>query len=194
MITRLIDEARDHVNKATAELRGDEDFVPFLVCRADDRPVFAPIEISEDARDVAANLMTAICAAHRAKEAVFGAVSWTVDPNANADLSIRPSLNPHRMEIVCLAHFGPLGEATYTAKVKRKAGRVLLDDWEAHTASGAPSRFGDAIRLGMEMGRNISAEVADCFKTTLASDKPWRAAWMVADLRTSRQNAAASKN
>jgi hypothetical protein len=153
----LIDDAKSHIESAVTGLRGEDDFMPFLLTRRVDEINYVGIAgMADEYKDDIAAMMFAVIVVDRAQEAVFGCASWFVVAPRNPDGSlppgfdVAPSQHPDRIEVAHLIHVTPDGDALHVAKLHRRNNRVLLGAWEdpAHNAGG---RFGRALHNGLRM-------------------------------------------
>lgn len=180
-MSELMEIARRHVESLVEDLKGDEDFMPFLNILTHDRQiVYAALEMPEgEARDGVADVMMALCAIHRGTEAVFASTVWMVTRKADADgewpdmEGIVPSQHPDRVETVFLASISGarLKGTTYSAPVIREDNTVRLGEWTDSEGVGMTGRFGDAIIAGMKFGEKFPPEMCEYVDAELAADR-----------------------
>jgi hypothetical protein len=163
----LLAHARHHVEELVNDLRGENDFMPFMtVRRRDGQEGYLGMHGMEDeTKDDLAAVMFGMIVTHQAVEAVFASCSWMVAFPKNqeggelkVDL-VRPSEHPDRFEAVMMEHATRDGGACYTAKLHRRDGRVLLGEWDKLDASGGGGRFADAMFAGLRMAAVLPPEM-----------------------------------
>jgi hypothetical protein len=169
-MSNLIEYAQRHVESLVKDLTGNDDFMPFMTIQGRDDPgiVYAGLMMpgDSDGKDSIADTMMAICAAHRAVEAVFVTVSWMVMRNKDDedfdDLPGRLSEHPDRVEAVFIAQRNADGAgSTHSAPVIRENGTVRIGEWTAMEGAGISGRFGDAIHNGMDFGKRLPPEMCE---------------------------------
>lgn len=181
-MSELMEIARRHVESLVEDLKGDEDFMPFLNILTHDRQiVYAGLAMPDSGapRDGVADVMMALCATHRAAEAVFASTVWMVIRKADADgewpdmEGIVPSEHPDRVETVFLASISGarLKGTTYSAPVIRENNTVRLGEWTDSEGVGMTGRFGDAIIAGMKFGEMFPPEMCEYIDAELAADR-----------------------
>lgn len=164
----LLDMARSHVESLVADLEGGDDFMPFMTYNGTARGepstgyVGLAMPDNEERNDIA-DVMIAVLAIYRATEAVFASVSWAVTVMDKAELDnpkVMPSEHPDRVEQVFVLHVAPEGDTFHSATVNRIDNRVVLGDWEVgKQVERAGGRFGDAMHMGIELGKNLPPEM-----------------------------------
>jgi len=159
----LIDNAQAHIEEMVVSLKDDEDFLPFMALRrVEEGTVFVGLMMPDepDRKDAVADTMMALCAIHRTTEVVFASTVWMVE--GPKDMNVAPSQSPDRVEKAFLFHATLDGDAYHTASVLRSYGTVTLGGWEQYSATKTIGRFGDAIHIGMRMGRDIATNPTLC--------------------------------
>jgi len=147
--------AQKHIEELVAGLRGDDDFMPFLITNHDGAEgYFGLAAMAKDTKDDIADLMAAAMAVTRAQEAVFAAVSWVVIQD-DATLNVMPSEHPDRKEAVFLVHVTRDGDTMHTARLHRIDRKVALGAWEEMDGAKMAGRFADALRAGMHLGTKM---------------------------------------
>lgn len=170
----LVEDARRHVESLVEDLEGNDDFMPFMtiVCH-DDKVAYVGLEMpDEEGKGDIADVMAAMTAAYRAKEVVFGSVSWMVKSAKKEGLGMMPSEHPDRVEAVFLLHITGDGDTMHHAEVRREDGTVFLDTWDSFEAdSNVSGRFGTAIHMGMKLSANLPPEMVEYMEANFAVGK-----------------------
>lgn len=180
----LSDIAKRHVDAMMEDLTGDEDFMPFLTIRMhDDGIAYVGMAMpdGDEARNWLADVMMALCAVHRAKEALFVSVSWMVkrdtatisDDESPEYPKVMPRDHPDRIEAVVMT--GIAGErrdgSMYSAPVIRENNTVKLGEWDDASGVGIAGRFGDAIINGMNFGAKFPPEMCEYVDAEIAAGR-----------------------
>jgi hypothetical protein len=166
----ILDNAKRHIESLVTELEGDDDFMPFLITRRDDKEFYVGLAaMADETKDDMADVMFAAVAVTRAEEAVFASVSWTVHQDKDEEeITVRPSRHPQRQEAAVIVHTTRDGDAMHLANVYRRAATgVLLGAWEEAKVGGG--RFADAMRAGVKMGTTMPEEMAEYCQAAIDS-------------------------
>jgi len=164
-VSGLLERARTYIAAAVGDLRGDNDFMPFMTYVAHDDTVgFAGLAaMGEQAeRDGLADSMIGMLAVNRAREALFASCVWHVQAASREALGGKmPSECENRVEQVFVLHVDPDGnDHFHFANIHRIGGRVTLGLWRHELAvKGAGGRFGEALHIGIRMGRDMPPEM-----------------------------------
>jgi len=162
----LLNTAREWITSQVAELGTNEGFMPvMLVERPNGEFTFIGMDMpGEEGKADAADMMTAIVAAHRATEVVFFAVSWAA-MKAPGESHVPPSEHLDRRKVVLVVHVCRDGSATYNIPLTQENGTASLGEWQ-HLGAG-DGRFINAIRKGMMIGAGMPPAMAKFFDDAL---------------------------
>jgi hypothetical protein len=177
----IADNARKHVEECIKDLEGENDFMPFLTYNAlDGTHGYVGLATMGDQaeKDATGDYMAAILAANQATEAVFASASWMVKAQKgeapDETTRVMPSEHPRRVECAFFMHHAPDKVSLHSAEIFRKDNKVSLGEWEVMEFEGEArlgGRFGDAITMGMTLGKNLPPEALEYIKTNLAEGK-----------------------
>jgi hypothetical protein len=166
----ILDNAKRHIESLVTELEGDDDFMPFLITRRDDKEFYVGLAaMTDETKDDMADVMFAAVAVTRAEEAVFASVSWVVrQASDEEDLTdIRPSQHPQRQEAVFITQVTRDGDAIWLADLVRQDGRAVLKDWDQAQIQGG--RFARALSAGMRLGAQMPEEFQEWCQAAIDS-------------------------
>jgi len=168
-MTELVEHARQFIERQVEELRGEDDFMPFMTYTAHDGTVgfIGLAAMGEQAeRDGLAASMTAVLTIYRATEALFATCAYMVRVQTREEMKgLTPSQHPNREERVFMHHVDPEGvDRFHSAKIHRIKDRVALGAWETEYGEDTAmkdvgGRFGDAIHMGLTMGSQLPPEM-----------------------------------
>ena len=168
-MSELVEGTREKINEMVAELKDDNDFMPFMLVNGAKSKVYVALDMPEwgAPRDAVADVMMGLLVIHRATEAVFASVAWSLwdltpeERRAWGNRSFEE--HPQRREMVFMVHVGVVGEDSFhCAMVTRANGRVTLGEWEDRIEEGttkAGGRFADAMHMGIKMGQDMPVEM-----------------------------------
>lgn len=167
-MSTLFEDVQKHVEHAVAGLTGSDDFMPLLVVRDhQDRDLAIGMTWPGEtgvggSKDMVAASMAALCCLHRAKEAAFASVAWTIRPKPGEWDGTAPADSPDREETVMVAAIHGDGSSTlFTAPMVRENNLCGVGVWDQSPKGAvAGGRFAEAIRHGMVMGENIPPDMA----------------------------------
>lgn len=180
-MSRLVDYAKQHIESILKELKGQEDFLPFLTaeCRDSDAQIYMGVCMpdEEEGKNAVADTMLAICAIHRATEAVFASMTWLVEGYAAQQgmrQGIRPSESMDRIEVAFLHHarnteIGNVLHTAHTAPVIRRDNTVRIGEWSSYGKALSAGRFADAIRQGMDLGGRMPPDICAHIDSEIAA-------------------------
>jgi len=163
-MTALIDYTRRFIESEVEDLRGEKDFMPFMIyTTAKDENVYVGLAaMGEPAeRDGMASSATGMLAVYRATEAVFASCSWMANMTPEERDTTMPSEHPNRREEAFILHVDPEGKDHFhSAAIHRIKGRVTLGAWRQDDEMiGVGGRFARAIHLGIELGKELPPEM-----------------------------------
>ena len=154
--------AQRHIEKLTEDLHGEDDFMPFLICRTGDKEFYVGLAaMADETKEDIADVMFAAVAVTRAEEAVFASSSWVVKKPQDEKVTARPSEHPDRQEAAVVTQCTRDGDAMYMASIYRRENKVLLGAWDKSDIPKHGGRFADAIRAGMRMGAGMPEEMQE---------------------------------
>lgn len=165
-MSTLFEDVQKHIEYAVAGLSGSDDFMPMLVVRDhQDRDLAIGMvwpDETGDSKDLVAASMAAMCCLHRAKEAAFTSVAWTIQPKLGEWDGKAPADSPDRKEAVMVIAIGADGSSTmFTAPMVRENNMCGVGVWDQSPRGAVSSgRFAEAIRHGLAMGANIPPDMA----------------------------------
>lgn len=166
MPTDLIADARTHVTNLVAELTGEDDFCPFMLTKGEHVFGHALLEMPDigDPRNDVADLMIALIMEQRATEAVFAAMTWSVETMSAEDRKQWGNRDfgehPDRIEKAMLTYAGPGAARVVQAVVTREGGAVTLGEWtEWDDDTKVSGRFADALTDGLWLAAHLTPEM-----------------------------------
>jgi hypothetical protein len=164
----LLDDARKQITREVSDLHGDDDFMPFMLFDGPKARVYMALDMPEfgKPRDAIAEVMMASLAMHRATEAVFGTMAWTllgITPEERAEWGNRNfEEHPARAETVFVIHAGADGgQQFHSAPVIRENGAVTLGEWVTGENERMSGRFAHAMYSGMALGHTLPPEMVE---------------------------------
>lgn len=164
-MTELLEDTRKHVESLVEDLTGDDDFMPFMVCEGREGTAIVGLMMPDnDERDDMADVIAAMLAAWQATEAVFASAAWAVMGAIPMDIgpAVLPSQHPARQEIVFVVHAGSGGDEFQSAPLNRMDGKVSMGEWTGEPQEAQlGGRFADAMHMGIHLGANLPAAIAD---------------------------------
>jgi hypothetical protein len=198
----LGENTKKHLASIMKDLSGKDDFMPFLLLNSKVGHIYVGLMMpgEEDKKDSLADTMMAVCAVHRATEAMFVSTSWMVSRKKDEgplDMSTPPSQQPDRVEAVFMVHHTSSTDdvTTYSAPVIRKDNTVGLGEWTDSPGVKIGGRFGDAIRHGMKFGEDIPTDMAEYLDAEITAGRSEQAVkMMLRALNSARSSIQAAKN
>ncbi|AGT12050.1 hypothetical protein SEA_TELAVIV_76 [Mycobacterium phage TelAviv] len=178
-MSTLIADAQKYIEQVMADLTGDDDFPPFLALENSKGEVMiAMLRASskgDEARDMMADMMAALCLAHRAVAVLFASVCWMVTCDSQEEafnLAAAPSEHPDRKEAIVLTATRNLGNTTeaHIANVIRENNLVGVGLWEEMDGSEAAGRFVSAMKFGLRLAPRLPKVFCDVVDKALNSD------------------------
>jgi len=164
--------AQQHIESLVQDLRGEADFMPFLITRRGGQEFyFGLAAMADETKNDIADLMGAAVTVTQPDEAVFASVTWMVQAPKGTNPEFRPSEHPDRKEVVMVLHVTRDGSCMYSAALHRRDNRVLLGAWDRLGAEATGGRFADAIHAGMKVGAAIPEDFQQWCQERIAAGK-----------------------
>jgi len=163
-MTELLEHARQFIEREVEDLRGEDDFMPFMTYTAHDGTVgFAGLAAmgSQAERNGLAASMTAMLTIYRATEAVFATCAWMATMTSEERVTTMPADHPNRREEAFVLHVDPEGhDHFHSAAIHRIKDRVTLGAWNQDDDMVAVGgRFSQAMHAGLTMGSQLPPEM-----------------------------------
>jgi len=170
---KLTRGVQQYIEKMVQDLRGEEDFAPFIIIKdhkGDARCVMLTMPDDPNEKDTVADTMTVFCGIYRATEAAFAAVGYQSRNAKESERLLRPSEDPNRVEVVILNVVNSDNSVLHTADLIRENSLVAVSLWDAPDGR-AEGRFSDALQLGIGLGQAMPPDMTKFFDEELAKGR-----------------------
>jgi hypothetical protein len=136
----------------------DDDWMPTALVQNADSIVVAGLDPSffgsTEAKDnLADEVLPALLRKYEAQRVALVMSSWMVSGKSeDVDMSVRPSENPNRVEVVVVTVIDRDNAGMYVAEILRGKEPPILGEWDAHLAEGdgmIDGRFVEPVRRAL---------------------------------------------
>ena len=160
----ILEKAQRCVEHSTLDLSGNQDFIPFvIVVDEEDRDCFVgftSMPEDDEAKDVLADLITALCVVHGAVQAAFGSAAWAAATTLDDDSDLPPSKRANRQEVAVTTAATAAGiSGIRVASLVRENNKVGVGLWEQYPPEAASGRFAEALHLGLKLSKRIPPSI-----------------------------------